>query len=125
MKKLVFFLAFPLAAQISNVSVSGVTNTQAVLQYTAPDTTPCMVEVSTSPTFVPLVHDVDPAIFAGSNLDNRPGRTVRLAGVSELEYGRPGGAAGSGDRPPHGDVAQTDDDAAGLGFFQRARLYLG
>jgi len=73
MKKLVFFLAFPLAAQISNVSVSGVTNTQAVLQYTAPDTTPCMVEVSTSPTFVPLVHDVDPAIFAGSNLDNRPG----------------------------------------------------
>src|ERR1700730_9133268 len=75
MKKPGFFLlfAFPLAAQISNVSVSGAPNTQATLLYTAPDTTACTVEVSTSPTFIPLVHDLDPAIFAGSNLDNRPG----------------------------------------------------
>jgi hypothetical protein len=75
MKKLefFFFLAFPLAAQISNVFVLGVTNTQALLQYTAPDATACTIEVSTFPTYVPLVHDVDPAVFAGSNLDNRPG----------------------------------------------------
>lgn len=75
MKKLgfLFIFAISLAAQISNVSVVGVTNTQAVLQYTAPNTTACTVEASTSPTYLPLVHDVDPAIFAGSNLDSRPG----------------------------------------------------
>jgi hypothetical protein len=68
-----FLLAAPLVAQIANVSVTGVTNTQAILHYTAPDTSLCTVAVSTSPTFSPLVHDVDPAIFAGSNLDARSG----------------------------------------------------
>jgi hypothetical protein len=100
MKKLGFFFffsfAFSLAAQISNVSVLGVTNTQAALQYTAPDAAACTVEVSTSPTYVPLVHDVDPAIFAGSNLDTRPGsisgnvpRTF-VAGTRDAEQGLSG-----------------------------------
>jgi hypothetical protein len=73
MSKYVFFLAFSLPAQVINVSVAGVTNTQAVLQYTAPDSSACTVVVSTSPTFTPLVHDLDPLIFTGSNLDNRTG----------------------------------------------------
>jgi len=95
MKKPGFFFAFafPLVAQISNVSVLGVTNTQAVLQYTAPDASACTVAVSTSPTYSPLVHDVDSSIFAGSNLDNRPGsmssgvpRTF-VAGTRDAEQG--------------------------------------
>ena len=57
---------------VGNIAVRGVTNTQAILTYTAPDTGACLVAVSESASFVPLVHDVDPALFAGSNLDSRP-----------------------------------------------------
>jgi len=56
---------------VGNVAVRSVTNTQAILTYTAPDTSACTVAVSESATLAPLVHDVDPALFAGSNLDSR------------------------------------------------------
>src|ERR1035441_8407193 len=60
---------------VGNLQVRGVTSTQAILAYTAPDTNACSVEVSQSQSYLPLVHDVDPALFAGSNLDNRPEAT--------------------------------------------------
>ena len=41
------------------------TNTQAVLSYTAPDNSPCMVEVSESPSYSPLVNDVNRHSVAG------------------------------------------------------------
>src|SRR5438309_2003532 len=71
----VLFLCFALASAadlsgaITNVSVAGVTNTQAILTWTAPDAQPCTVQISESANLTPLVHDVDSAIFPGSNLD--------------------------------------------------------
>ena len=61
---------------MSPVIVSGVTNTQAILTWDAPDTNPCRVEISESPDFSPLVNDVDPAKFPGSDQDNRAGSIV-------------------------------------------------
>jgi hypothetical protein len=58
---------------IQNVSVIGVTATQALIQYTAPNNSPCNVEVSQSPTYSPLVYDVDGTKFSSAPSDSRPG----------------------------------------------------
>jgi len=60
-------------AAISNLQVVGVTATQAILIYQAPDLNPCTVQASESSSLTPLVHDVDPQLFAGADKDNRPG----------------------------------------------------
>ena len=47
---------------------------QLLIDVTAPDgTNPIKVECSESATYSPLIHDVDSALFTGSNLDTRPG----------------------------------------------------
>jgi len=54
------------------VSVGGVTNTQAVLTYSAPEGVACRVQVSRQPDFSSPVIDVDPSLFPGSDMDTRP-----------------------------------------------------
>src|SRR5260370_3682150 len=80
---------------VGNLQVRGATSTQAILAYRAPDTNPCSVEVSESPSYRPLAHDVDPALFAGSDQDSRDGTTsglqrVYVAGKRRTEKGTDG-----------------------------------
>lgn len=64
--------AMPALAQ----QVPGVTPTQAVIHYQAPNAADCQVKVSTNSSMAPLAHDVDPVLFPGSNLDSRPGNVI-------------------------------------------------
>ncbi len=53
--------------------IIGTTPTQAILTYSSPTTNPCTVQVSQSSSYSPLVNDVNPSLFSGSNSDNRTG----------------------------------------------------
>ena len=53
-----------------------VTATQAILAFRSPSDTACEVKVSEDASFASLVHDVDPLLFSGANMDNRPGAVV-------------------------------------------------
>ena len=95
----IVLLALPLAAQPINIRVQP-SNTQAVFSYTAPDSFPCVLELSESQTYTPLVHDVDTAMFSASNTDSRPGNTSAgqtrqfVAGKRDIEYGNVGSSTG-------------------------------
>ena len=75
MRHIVLFCLLSTGAQatIQNVSILGSTATQALIHYTAPNNSPCTVEVSESPTYLPLVNDVDGTKFASASSDSRPG----------------------------------------------------
>ena len=79
-----------------NITVTGVTPTQAVIKYSATSSNACTIALSESMTMTPLVNDVNPALFAGSSSDARPGsitsgvaRTVVL-GKRSVERGLDG-----------------------------------
>jgi len=69
------FVALP-PPQAFPIQMLGATPTQAIFTYAAPDTNACTIEEGTDPTFATVDHDVDPGLFAGSNLDNRAGNIV-------------------------------------------------
>ena len=82
-------LAVGTRASIENVRVVTTTATQAVIWYTPSGGVGCRVEVSESESMRPLVHDVDPALFPGSDLDTRQG-TATLGSVRLFVVGRHG-----------------------------------
>lgn len=63
----------PAMAAIGDLRAVERSNTQIAIEYVAPDSGPCRVEVSEAASYSPLVHDVDGTLFAGANLDTRPG----------------------------------------------------
>ncbi len=67
----------PCFSAVGNLRVVGVTNTQAVIAYTAPTTAACTVEVSETSDFASVVNDVNTTLFADSNLDSRAGSVSR------------------------------------------------
>lgn len=91
-----FLFAAGLWAANINIVLTGVTPTQAVLTYSAPNPNPCTIALSESSTLTPLVHDLDPVLFPGSSSDTRPGgmsngvaRTIVL-GKRSVERGADG-----------------------------------
>lgn len=65
------FVAALAYAQPSGLRVEGATATQIVISYIPPSVSACTAELSESASYSPLVHDVDTAIFSGSNSDTR------------------------------------------------------
>lgn len=55
------------------ITVEAVTNTQAILSYTAPDSSACAMVVSESPSYSPVSNDVNTSLFTSSDQDNRDG----------------------------------------------------
>lgn len=81
---------------ITDFAVRGRTATQAYFFYTAPDANACRLEVSNSPTYSPLVYDLDPSLFMGSDMDNRLGNLrngtsrIFVVGKRATEYASDG-----------------------------------
>lgn len=67
----------PSFAAITNVRVTDSTNIEFVVRYVAPTPAACTIEVSESPTYSPLVNDVNPSLFTNANRDDRNGAQGR------------------------------------------------
>ncbi len=61
----------PAPAQITRVQILGLTPTQAIISYQAPDSNRCILAVSEGTTYWPVVADVDTAKFPGASSDIR------------------------------------------------------
>ena len=69
------------------VTVEGISPTQAVLSYVAPDNSACTVRVSESATLSPLVHDVNGALFSGAAQDLTRATTAANAQYRKVTIG--------------------------------------
>jgi hypothetical protein len=62
-------LAAPALSQQIEIRTVRATHQQLVISYNAPAGVACKIEVSESPTYAPLVHDVNGVLFTGSDSD--------------------------------------------------------
>lgn len=70
MRVLYFLIAAgALFGQPAGLRVDGVTSTQAIVSYIPPSGAACTIEVSESPSYSPVVNDVNTSLFASSNSD--------------------------------------------------------
>ncbi len=124
-------------ADITSVSVSGTTATQAILTYTAPNASACSLAVSETADSngnpqPPFVHDVDPALFPGADQDGRAGNIVN-GGMRIFVIGRRDAEKGADGRyysraletntTHYGKITCGGDTA--LFTFQTANIPLG
>src|SRR5258708_1024624 len=79
MKRLLLLLipALPGFAAITNIQSTDATPREVILRYVAPTPAACTIEVSGSPSYAPLVNDINNSLFAGSNSDFRNGAQGR------------------------------------------------
>src|SRR3954453_16912562 len=80
MKPLLLFVlapVLPCLAAITNVQFTDATPREVVLRYVAPTPAAFTIAVSGSPSYAPLVNDVNTTLFAGSNSDFRNGAQGR------------------------------------------------
>ncbi|MBV9300565.1 MAG: hypothetical protein JOY53_00480 [Acidobacteriaceae bacterium] len=135
------FTSRSIAAQTLPVQVIGVTPTQAMLSYTAPDGNACSVAVSenssTDPNtgaFLSLVHDVDPNLFPGADRDTRNGNLVNGAartivigfrGTGDASDGHIYSRALQANTTHYYQITCADGTYAGAGLFTTANVPLG
>jgi len=105
----------PLAISIASgvTATPGATATQYVMSYTATNSSQCTVEVSTSPTYRPLVHAVDPTIFANANLDGQTntGSRAFVVGqkwIAQENVAPPAIAVGGASRPANSNLVTVN-----------------
>jgi hypothetical protein len=68
----------PRAAEITGLTLVSASPTQVMFSYNAPDAAnPCKLEVSENSSYSPLVNDVNPTLFKGSDSDDRDGNLVQ------------------------------------------------
>lgn len=124
--------AAPAWAAITNVRVIGTTPVSAVLGYTAPDYGACSVSISEYSDLLPLVHDVNPALFPGADQDSRTGSVT--TGRNRVFVAGQGTTATASDSRRYSRALQTNtlhyykitcgSDTA-TGTFQTANIALG
>ncbi|HEX4227081.1 MAG TPA: LamG domain-containing protein [Bryobacteraceae bacterium] len=123
------------------VTLLGVTATQVILQYTAPDANACSVAVSDNlatnqftGAFLNVVHDVDPTLFPGANLDTRAGNFVNgadrtivvgLRGTGDAVDGNSYSRALQASTTHYYQISCGNGSWIGTGTFTTANVVLG